>query len=271
MEKSPLSFNSPRNKNPSSESKKTISFKNSTVFGKNFTKRVSNAECVVAKMLNANVLNMNGSLDNRDVEAFKALTKEHLWLYIYYLWFNNYQIIPLFNRMTTFVQTKKNKSMELRTPLDEGEARACANCFVKEIKAFLKQHDRLVIDNENGEQITREQLIDFLNFLFNENEDVIKVPLLENIYERITHIQEEFNKNIEKEIEDVQKDIDEAEIVKNEDDGTDVDDTDDNNVYISDPEKTVLLKSKKNPHQIPLAIKFEVKADNIKGGKRKGQ
>lgn len=230
---------------------KVISFGTVSVFGKGFSKHVSNSECIVIKMLNGNVLDMDGRLDKTDTEAFKALKKEHLWIYIYYLWLHNYRMIGLFERMTRFVK---------------GIPRACANCFVKEIQQFMTQNGFL-ITSDSSEVLTREQLIDFIDTLFtyNDYKDRIKIPLLTRIYESVLRFQDKYIKDTEEEIQALNKEI--ADLEADEDQNAL--ETDDNNVYVLEAADAGTIRSKKflikpkDRSSKPVAIKIDLKANML--------
>lgn len=66
--------------------KQRVAFNNKDIFGNKFSSNIESCFCSVSKMLFANIINVDGSID---VEKGPSLKKEQLWSYIYYLFYYN--------------------------------------------------------------------------------------------------------------------------------------------------------------------------------------
>jgi len=146
------------------------------IFGKGFISGLSMTSCAVAKLVNDNVLNMDGTIDRTDVEAYTRLQKRSLWLYIYYLWQQNKDRVDVFARMSKTVPG--------------GGSKASAPNFISEVVRHLSNKGHIVVDNKNP---TKEDLVDFVNLVIEEYNEVVTIPFLEGIYRRVSEKQLEYN------------------------------------------------------------------------------
>lgn len=87
--------------------KQRVSFKKKEVFGHKFSPNIDTCFCSVSKMLFADNINVDGSIE---IEKSTVLKKEHLWSYIYYLYHFNHENdkTPEFAMMTNTTNGKAN-------------------------------------------------------------------------------------------------------------------------------------------------------------------
>lgn len=143
------------------------------VFGPGFSKLMYRSECIVARLINSNALNIDGSIDYRGPESLTILSRRNLWLYIYYLWQNNNvepeQVPVLYNMNWKRV----------------GKKQASADNFVKSVTVYLesKQHD---IRPKDAKDVFSEfDLIAFINYLIEDYHEELQIPFLTSIIQRI--------------------------------------------------------------------------------------
>lgn len=87
--------------------KQRVSFKRKDIFGQKFSPNIESCFCAVSKLLFADLLNIDGSID---IEKATLLKKEQLWSYIYYLYHFNHENdkTPEFIEMTNKENGKSN-------------------------------------------------------------------------------------------------------------------------------------------------------------------
>lgn len=87
--------------------KQKVAFTNKEIFGTKFSSNIDTSFCTVSKMLFANIINIDGSIDMSKVSSLK---KEQLWSYIYYMFYfnNKNEKTPEFVSMKTEKNNKAN-------------------------------------------------------------------------------------------------------------------------------------------------------------------
>lgn len=215
-----------------------MSFNNTDVFGKGFVYALSMSYCVVGKLINDNVLNMDGTIDRRDIVAWQNTSKRTIWLYIYYLWQHN-RDLPIFIKMSQVVG---------------GIQKASARLFVDTIVQYLMSKQYVVIAQEGI--LSKDNLADFIELCLsdsNNNAGAIRIPFLENMFRRISEKQELYNDYIEDENNELQRRIDEVQSQETKD--VKVEETD---VYAMTPDNKILLKPKGVGQPIELRLNVQM-------------
>jgi hypothetical protein len=214
------------------------------IFGEGFNASIAASYCVVARLVNDDVLNMDGTIDRRiphnglSRPEFDRVKLKHLWLYIYYLWENNNNHIDLFRSMNDGLKR---------------ETAASADAFIDKVTQFLQANGYVAQD-----PLTKENLADFIDLAITKHNDKIKIPFLEGIYRRVTAQQLKYNDFIE---EDIVRLGNEVETYKRQAmENVPVKEVD---FYsIKNDGEMMLLKPKQGD---PIKINFEV----IQGGRKK--
>lgn len=142
--------------------KQKLSFKNKDIFGK-FKPTINNCFCIVSKMLFSNKINIDGKID------FNAqLTKEELWSYIYYLFYNNHTNVQLFKDM-------KN-----------AKGKANAELFYEAVLSRLENKNSEIPANGSvalryAQKLDNATLIFFINTILDELKDELVNPVIDYI------------------------------------------------------------------------------------------
>lgn len=142
-----------------------LSFDNSLIFGKEFTRSSKLNGCGLFDLLQSGILNFDGKVTNVKEDAKTSDIKKKLWLYIRYLWFHNYAT------NSTFAKMSKDMDVNRSTP--------CARNFIYQVLVFKKKRvpkpDTLNI--KDALQITSKDLADFINQVL-DSDSKINIPIL---------------------------------------------------------------------------------------------
>ena len=200
------------------------------IFGKGFISGLSMTSCVVAKLVNDNILNMDGTIDRTDIEAYARLQKRSLWLYIYYLWQQNHDRVDVFARMSKSVPG--------------GGVKASSSNFVSEVVRHLSVKGHVVVDHSNP---AKEDLVEFVNLVIEEYSEVVTIPFLEGIYKRVSKKQLEYNSFIMTENRQLDEKVNEMSSKFR------IEDTD---IYTIEDGQPVILRSKDPKQTLKLNVKY---------------
>lgn len=220
-----------------------ITFNDKSIFGKGFNRNIANTMCVVAKMVNDNVLNMDGTIDRRDHIAYQNVLKRDMWLYVYYLWQHN-RHLEVFDKMTL----KQNND------IPKGSAKG----FIFGIIGYMQSKGYSIIDHP--EILTKDNVADFIDQVIIEYSDKIEIPFLKNIYRRVYEKQDEYNRMLEQENQELDRKIQELK-----DQGPVVNETD---IYVMDENSNhiVMLKPKDQENAQPIKLQINVRTQD--GGRQ---
>lgn len=140
--------------------KQKVAFNNKDIFGNKFSSNIESCFCSVSKMLFANIINIDGSID---VEKGPSLKKEQLWSYIYYLFYynNKNEKTPEFVNMKTEKNGKANAVkfydvVMIETKSAKGQGRPIVldqNTLIFFINIIVHKYQRILVN----------PVIDYLN------------------------------------------------------------------------------------------------------------
>jgi hypothetical protein len=127
----------------------TIAFTNNDIFGQGLSKIGRDDICIINRLINEGVLNFNGSLNY-------STDKKDIWTYIRYIAFNNPDVF--IGQQTALV-------------------------LITSVLMFIDNTLPVTIDT--AMQLTTNNLTDFINHIILSNKDVIKIPALTNLLNKI--------------------------------------------------------------------------------------
>lgn len=149
-----------------------FTFKNEDLFGQGFKSGISNAECELFHMLMEDVLNLDGTIDVKMISA-KQYPLRDLWKYVYYLWYHNKSISPVFQQMGVQLSGKSKR------------VTASAYHFIRTLMAVLQRplpekkqaYKVTVVAEDVGELINRILVEEY------RNERGVRIPFIRKLRE----------------------------------------------------------------------------------------
>jgi len=153
--------------------KSRVAFTRKEIFGNKFKPTITTCFCTVSKMLFADMINTDGTID---IDKAVSLKKEELWAYIYYLYYYNNTNVSVF------------KSMK-----NEDNGKASAAHFYDTVISITDEEDD---ETKPAKPFDTTTLIIFINNvleefgheLINPIFDYLEVILKKNIISRISGI-----------------------------------------------------------------------------------
>jgi hypothetical protein len=150
--------------------KKRIAFSRKEIFGTKFKSSIDDCFCVVSKMLFNDRINLDGTID---ITQAANLKKEHLWSYIYYLYFYNHTNVTIFTSMTNPDNGKASaeKFYSAVISLTEGENETTDTNSNTPVKSF-DVTTLIIFVNEVIEEFGKElinPIFDYLSVLMKKN------------------------------------------------------------------------------------------------------
>lgn len=150
--------------------KKKLAFSNRTIFEK-FSPSIDRCFCVVAKMMFANRINIDGSIDMSQAGFLK---KNEVWSYIYYLFYYNNTTLE-----------------EFATMRDEEKGKASAIRFYEVVKAVVQNQ---FIADDKVVPLDINTLIYFVNAIVHKYGENMKNPVVDYLisvldkHKGVTHL-----------------------------------------------------------------------------------
>lgn len=151
--------------------KSELSFRNKTVFEKDFRANIDKTFCVVSKMMFMNRLNVDGSIN---IDQVGFLKKYELWSYIYYLYYYNNTSLEEFAGMKNRENGKANALLFYKNVSSVVDNQFISNGEIMPLDVNTLAYFVNLMVRKYGADM-RNPVIDYLRHILNSPEAIDKI------------------------------------------------------------------------------------------------